>query len=241
MIKGVIEIKEATTQQNVSMQDTVLTIFLVDDHPIIINGFATIIDNIQTIGYQNHFIRASNCEEAVNNMTLQKAKDKNIDIAIVDIGLPPFRDLKSGSDIIVLIKDWFPSCKIIILTAFIDPMLIYNLLQKITIEAILCKSDVDHQEFIDIYKNVLSGEHFRSKTIIRTIKEIAQRTMNFDHYDLEILQKMTDGIRTKDLPLYIPLGISAIEKRKTNMKLKLLKYGGNNNELIASAKRTGLI
>lgn len=239
MIKGGIKIEGSIIEKNFSQTDKISTIFLIDDHPLVVSGFAYMIDSIQTSGYKNHFIKAYNCKEALHLLTTQKKADKKIDIAIVDIGLPPYKDLKSGGDIIILIKDFFPECKIIILTAFVEPMLVYNLLQKEDIEAVLCKSDVDHEQFVSIYKNVLSGEQIRSKTIASAIKEIAQRTLHFDPYDLEILQKMAQGIKTKDLPLHIPLGISAIEKRKTNLKIKL--FAKDSKGLITSGKKAGLL
>jgi hypothetical protein len=46
---------------------------------------------------------------------------------------------------------------------------------------------------------------------------------------------------TKDLPNQIPLSLSAIEKRKNNMKKQLLFKGGTDIELLNSAEKAGII
>ena len=52
---------------------------------------------------------------------------------------------------------------------------------------------------------------------------------------------ISQGIKTVNLPNYIPLSMSAIEKRKANIKGQLLMGKGNDSDLISIAKKLGLI
>ena len=52
---------------------------------------------------------------------------------------------------------------------------------------------------------------------------------------------IAEGFKTKDLPKYIPLSLSAIEKRKASIKKQLILESGSNKELLDSAKSLGLI
>jgi hypothetical protein len=49
------------------------------------------------------------------------------------------------------------------------------------------------------------------------------------------------GIKTVNLPDYIPLSMSAIEKRKANIKEQLLMGKGSDSDLIAKGKKLGLL
>jgi hypothetical protein len=56
-----------------------------------------------------------------------------------------------------------------------------------------------------------------------------------------MIQLIVDGIKTKDLPNFIPLSLSALEKRKANIKRQLIYEGGSDAELIEQVKKMGLL
>ena len=105
----------------------------------------------------------------------------------------------------------------------------------------MCKSDIDHNEIIIAYEKVLKGETFRTKTVLEEMTIIAQNKFNLDSFDFEILQRLHEGKKTVDLTNYIDLSLSAIEKRKANLKRVFLKNGGTDKELIEKVKKTGLL
>ncbi len=65
--------------------------------------------------------------------------------------------------------------------------------------------------------------------------------MLFDAIDLEIVRLLDQGIKTKNLPNYIGITLSAIEKRKTKIKENILGKKGNDKELIAAFKKLNLL
>ena len=65
---------------------------------------------------------------------------------------------------------------------------------------------------------------------------------NLDNYDKQILMRLSEGILTKNIPNYVPLSLSAIEKRKARMKNMLLEgQGGDDYELIEAIKKMGVL
>ena len=68
-----------------------------------------------------------------------------------------------------------------------------------------------------------------------------QQNINWDEYDTKILQYIAEGYKTSQLTKLIPLSLSAIEKRKSNIKKQLLFEIGHDKELIEIAKSKGLL
>jgi hypothetical protein len=85
------------------------------------------------------------------------------------------------------------------------------------------------------------GNIYQSKTIIESQRELFKKNINWDNYDNEILILISQGVKTINLPNYIPLSMSAIEKRKANIKDQLLKGKGSDKDLVSKAKKIGLL
>ena len=68
-----------------------------------------------------------------------------------------------------------------------------------------------------------------------------QQYINWNENDSKMLRLIAEVLKTKDLPNYIPLCLSAIEKRKASIKKLLIRESGSNKELLDSAKSLGLI
>jgi DNA-binding NarL/FixJ family response regulator len=217
-----------------------LNVLLIDEHPYMVELYKNLICGLNPeIGL--NFIIAKNCEDANNNLEFLKQSAIKLNIAIIEIGLPPFKKIENGADIATIIKKDFPNCKIIVVTAFKEPLAVYNLLQKTTIEAVLCKSDMDNEEFIKMYESVINCKTYRSKRIQERIASIAQNKFDLDFYDLQILQRLQEGKKTRDLINYISLSLSTIEKRKANLKRIFLENGGTDKNLIEKLKSIGIL
>ena len=75
-------------------------------------------------------------------------------------------------------------------------------------------------------------------------KLVGQSQLNpieLDIFDKQILYQLGKGIKTKDIPQYVPLSLSAIEKRKQNIRELLEVTGGSDIDIIREAKDKGII
>lgn len=83
--------------------------------------------------------------------------------------------------------------------------------------------------------------NYRSQSVITAENILFKNNLNWDEYDYQILELLSKGEKTNALTEFIPLSLSAIEKRKATIKKQLLLDGGNDKELIQEAIKRGLI
>ncbi|MEL1244034.1 response regulator [Flavobacterium sp. DGU11] len=221
-----------------------LNILIVDDHPMTVNGYINVLSDEDFEGYNLIFTKALDCEQAYNLITSAEGTGNPFDIAYLDLSLPPYADknIFSGLDLGRLIRDVLPNCTIIILTMHSEASLIDRLIKEINPQGILCKSDIDIDEFLNAFKIIFSGDTYLSSKIVKSLKDKVFDNYNLDSYDRQILMRLNEGIQTANIPNYIPLSLSAIEERKARMKNMLLQgRGGDEQELIEAIKKMGIL
>lgn len=218
-----------------------LNILIVDYHPFVVDLYTNIINSNNGGKYIFNFFTANNAIEASEKINKCCSENKKINVAFLDINLPPFENLDSGIELIISLKKTFPNCKIIVVTNEAETLKIYNLIQKVNIEMILFKSDINFDDLSKLCITVNYEEQYMSKTVKKEIALLTKKKMNLDNLDLEIIEKLSQGVKTKDLPNFISLGLSAIEKRKARLKSEFLYYNGTDNELLYKIKIMGLL
>ncbi len=95
-----------------------INVVIIDDHPIVRAGMRAILDcaeGIQVVG------EGGNCSEA-----LQMVETYSPDVLVLDIGLPD----KNGIEVAACLKEKKSSTAVLILTAYNDPQIIFNLLEN---------------------------------------------------------------------------------------------------------------
>jgi DNA-binding NarL/FixJ family response regulator len=218
-------------------------ILLVDDHPITLDGYISILSNTTNITQPINFTTAYSCNEAY--LKIMKADHSHLpfEIAFLDISIPPFKEkcLLSGIDLALLIRNCFPTCKIVFVTMRCEPLLVYKAIKKINPEGFIVKNDINAKSFMEAYRTIINGNNYYSTTIHKYQNEIPLKKLHFDIIDCQILLLISREIKTKDMPNHIDLSLSAIEKRKVCIKNTLLKEKGSDKELIIEAKKMRLI
>lgn len=220
-----------------------LNIMIVDDHPMTVNGYVNVLSEETFEGYNLVFTKALDCQQAYNLIVSQN-NGKSFDIAYLDLSLPPYpeKNIFSGLDLGVLLRKTIPDCTIIILTMHSEASLVDRLMKEINPQGILCKSDIDIDEFLNAFKIIFQGDTYLSSKIVKSLKEKVFDNIKLDSYDRQILMRLSEGILTKNIPNYVPLSLSAIEKRKAHMKNMLLQgKGGDDYDLIEAIKKLGIV
>ncbi len=216
-------------------------VLLVDDHPITIDGYMNILTNHNDTFID--FTTAFSCEEAYVKITKSFLSQKTIDLAFLDISLPPYeiKNIQNGVDLGTLIRQYFPDCKIILLTMHSETLLVHNVIKKINPEGFILKNDINAHSLLTAYLSIMQGQKFYSATISKVHNENTLKKLNFDIIDCQILELISRGIKTKYMPHQLDLSLSAIEKRKASIKNKILKDKGSDKEIIEEAEKLGLI
>jgi DNA-binding NarL/FixJ family response regulator len=220
-----------------------LNILIVDDHPMTVDSYSNLLSLNNFQENTPNFIKSYNCQDAYNKIFFYLKQHTNIDLALLDISLPPYTEfnIENGIDLATLIRKKFTNCKIVLLTMHSEPITVDKIIKEINPEGFVSKNDINFELFPIICKKIMNGEIYRSSTIIESQREFHKSNINWDKHDSQILILISQGVKTVNLPDYIPLSMSAIEKRKANIKEQLLMGKGSDRDLISKAKKLGLL
>jgi DNA-binding NarL/FixJ family response regulator len=142
------------------------TILIVDDHPINVDGYQTILSNIES-NKEAEYLIAFDCEQAYNTINNNHLLDNTIDFAFIDVSLPPYGEKKmfSGSDIALLIRKLFPQCKIIIISMHKEPLWVNQIYKSVNPEGFIAKSDINYKCFPEIFQSIENMGGLKHSTI----------------------------------------------------------------------------
>lgn len=218
--------------------ETNLKILIVDDHPMMVEGYRNILLDIPIA--ENAIISAGNCSEAYKVITNAVSP---FDVVLLDMNLPPDEKLKlqSGEDLAVLIRKAWPESKIIISTSHTETFLLFNLIKKINPEGVLIKSDFSPTEFLIAFEKITAGETYHTATARQSLKNVYIDKCYLDAYNRRIIALLAKGIATKNLPDYLNITISAIDKRKAQIKEIFDIHKGSDEDIIREARNRGLV
>ncbi|OWW23531.1 hypothetical protein B4Q04_20250 [Zobellia sp. OII3] len=217
-----------------------VSIIIVDDHPMVVRGYKLSLETLSnelSLSMQG----ASNCEEVLELM--EKNNENFADLLLLDINLPAAKSkgIHDGEDLGCLIRRKFPKTKIIVHTALNDTHRITNIFYSLKPEGLLIKSEIDERTLVTAVSNVLIGRTYYSNIINKLLSNTNFKDIHIDTWSKKILQYLSKGLKTKDLPKHIPLSIASIERRKRELKSLLGVPNGGNMELLESARNKGFI
>lgn len=224
------------------MEETI-RILMTDDHPIIIEGYQNTLIATKKDNQLLQIDMANNCDESIEFM--QHAVDKELPyhVLFMDISLPPSSngDFTSGEDLAKYARRIMPTAKIIMLTMFNEPYRIHNIIKDIDPEGFLIKSDLTSRELASAFQAVLYKPPFYSGTVSNTIRQTITNDIKLDDIDRKILYLLSQGFRTKSLKDHFEISLSAIEKRKKQLKIIFDVDDGSDENLLSVAKKAGFI
>ncbi len=214
---------------------------MIDDHPSMIEGYKSIL-SFNDLGLRIITTPAYNCESAYNiidNTPVFKA----FDFAFVDLSLPPYleKNIKSGEDLALLIKNKFPDCKIVILTSHAEAFILDAIQKNIAPNGLLVKSDFTADEFLLAFEKIYNNHFYTSRTVVENIAELHEKSAFLDENNRKLITLLAEGVKTKNLPQRMNLSISAIDKRKAQIKYFFKIEKGSDEDIIREAKKHGLI
>lgn len=191
-------------------------ILLVDEHSFVLEAYENLLKNTTAFQIENLF-KATSIEKAISIMN----EEEQIDIAFFGINMPKNNVLKieDGIDLAQYFKSKHPFAKIAFITMHSEFCVLLKAINFIKPNVFISKTDVDAFTFSSIFKALKNDEHFYSKEMLEVYKWTKQSQIKLDMYDFQILTQTNKGVKTKELTNYLPLSLSAIEKRKSNLKL----------------------
>ena len=201
-----------------------IRILSVDDHPLLREGVATIINSQADMVL---VAQASNGQEAIRQF-----REHRPDVTLMDVRLPD----ASGIDTVIAIRSEFPEARVIMLSTFQGDVEIKRALAA-GARGYLLKSTAP-QELLEAIRQVHAGKkRIPSEVAARLAEYLAEE--NLTSREMEVLRLVAAGNRNKEIAgrLFI-----AEETVKVHLKHIMDKLGANDRtEAVAIAARRGII
>lgn len=216
---------------------------MIDDHPMIIEGYQNTLQFTKKSNQELTIDIANNCDEAVKFMDKSIEVERPYNLLFVDISLPPSTDgsMSSGEDLAEYARKVLPNAKIIVLTMFNESFRIHNIIKTIDPEGFLIKSDLTSRELASAFQAVLYNPPFYSGTVNSHIRKTIATDIVIDDKNRKILHLLSQGIKTKNLVTHLDISLSAIEKRKKQLREIFEVRDGQDETLLDEARKKGFI
>lgn len=203
---------------------TRIQILCVDDHPLVREGLAAVINSQPDMVV---LAQASNAQEA-----LQEFRAKQPDVTLMDLRLPG----QSGIDAIIAIRSEFPDARIIMLTTFEGDVEIQRALQA-GARGYLLKS-MPPKDLLEVIRQVHAGKKRIPAQIAAQLAEhLSDEALT--GREIEVLRQIAGGNRNRDIAekLFI-----TEETVKVHIKHIMEKLGASDRtQAVAIGIRRGII
>lgn len=192
-----------------------MNILIVDDHPMTVDGYQESLSHTSIFTAPVHFCKAFNCEEAYTKLQ----NTSNFDLAVLDFGLPPFpaMNIATGCDLAKEIRLKNPQCKIIMVTAHTEVLIVYDIVKNTKPEGLIIKNDLTPENLPIAVTDVLEGKEYHSPTVKKVIKEVWQKDLMVNDTNREILMYLARGYKIKDIERITKISMSTIQRRMAQM------------------------
>jgi DNA-binding NarL/FixJ family response regulator len=201
-----------------------IRVFSVDDHPLLREGIAAIINNqqdMQVIG------QAANGKDAV-----QEFKKHQPDVTLMDLRLPDM----SGIDAMIAIRAEFPEARIILLTTFEGDVEIKRALEA-GARGYLLKS-MPPKELVEVIRQVHAG---KKRIPPQLAAQLAEHMSDeaLTTREIEVLGQIAGGNRNRDIAEQLFISEETV---KVHIKHIMEKLGASDRtQAVAIGIRRGII
>ncbi|MFQ8626506.1 MAG: response regulator [Candidatus Gastranaerophilaceae bacterium] len=193
-------------------------ILIVEDHELTRFGLKTTFEGVD---YVENIYEADSAETAIEIFN-----NNNIDLIIMDLGLPNMNGIEATQKIRSSNKD----VKIIILTSHNDEKEVLNSL-KAGANA-YCSKEINHQRLITVVQSVADGAAWFDPSIAHIVLKASASSPTFDNddnrknYDLtsreaQILKLMTEGYSNMEIAQILVISINTTKAHVANILQKL--------------------
>ncbi|MEL6698403.1 MAG: LuxR family transcriptional regulator, partial [Bacteroidota bacterium] len=209
------------------------TLFLVEDHPIFIEGLKSIFDHSEDFKVKG---TARNGKEAIERMyTMQNDLPE---IILMDLSMPEM----DGIEATKVIKKEFPECYVIILTGHKERAQVRNSISA-KVDGYMLKESVGN-EITCAIDEIKNGNKYFSPSVQSILVDIALSGNETSNYDLttreiEILERVVNGKTSLEIgkELFISENTVNIHRRNIHRMLNV----NTVTELIAKVYKEGLL
>lgn len=201
------------------------SIFIVDDHYMVIEGIRSLLQNVKGIDWMGHATNAESC--------IAFLKQQLPDVILMDINLPD----QSGIDLCKAVRTKYPSVFVLGLSTFNQQAFIRNMLDNGASGYIL--KNATREELLNAISEVVSGRSYLSKEADMALKESTDKIPPISRREKEVLQLIAEGLTNGEIAEKLFISITTVN---THRKSLLEKFKVKNTAiLISQAGKNGII
>ena len=219
-----------------------LNILIVDDHPLIIEGYKNAINSYPANGIKFKITAAKDCKSGYD--AIMDAVNAPFSVALLDFSMPtyPEKNIFTGEDLALLLRKEMPNCKIALLTMHTELLKISAIVEDLKPNALIIKNDLTFDELLIAFAAVMNDEFYYSTTVKSSVKKVKEDySLEIDSFDKQILFHLSKGTAVLDIPRYVPLLLEAIEQRIQNLSELLGSALNDNHALVKAARERNLV
>lgn len=202
----------------------VFSVLIADDHPVVREGLATLLDRRPDIRVVGH---ASNGREAVEQFVAKRP-----DILLLDLRMP----IMDGLEALATITSKVPGARVVMLTSYENEEDIYQALQTGAQGYLLKDSPVD--QVADCIRSVTRGKRWIPPEVgAKLARRVATR--NLTAREMQVLRVLAAGKSNKEIGVALNITEATVKVHVTHVLEKLHVSG--RTEAIGVALKRGLV
>lgn len=147
-----------------------IQLLMVDDHPFILQAYKNTLERFKADEYDIINTDADSAKtgyEAIINSSFE------FEVAFLDISIPnyPEKNIESGIDLALLLREKMPNCKIVLLTMHTEKLKFKYFADAIQPNGLVVKNDLTFEELLLAFEKIISGETYYSETVQKMMEE----------------------------------------------------------------------
>lgn len=184
-----------------------ISVIIIDDHPLVLNGMAYILDNVEHLSLVSTFV---NAQEGIDYL-----RDNKIDVVLLDINLPDMDGISACTEI----KKICPKTKIIAISNNNEASIINRMLQNGANGYLL--KNASAEELIDAITQVEVEDVVLPETVREILKKSEKQEVPFvTRREKEVLTLMAKGLTTPEIAEKLFISPLTIESHRRNLLQK---------------------
>jgi DNA-binding NarL/FixJ family response regulator len=205
-----------------------ISVFIVDDHPVVVEGIRSLLINEEGIYWAGHALTAAACSAYFDTTS--------VDVILMDINLPD----KSGIDLCAEIKKKKPGTQVLALSTLNQPSYIHKMIENGASGYIL--KNANKEELLAAITDVANGKTHLCMEALEVVKNSRNKETGkpiLTRREKEILALIADGLTNAEMAEKLFVSHWTVDSHRKSIMTKLNTK--NTAMLIKYANENGLL